>query len=417
MVKQWAKGIFWISIGSIFYTYIGFPLVLSLRGLLRQQRVKGDPSYTPNISVIVAAHNEAEMIIQKLDNLVSTSYPHPHLEIIVASDGSDDGTNELVAAYHHPQVRLLALPRQGKNKAISQAALTAQGEILVFTDADSLLPAESLSYLIAPFTNPEIGGVAGDYRHAAQKDTRQEGERAYWNYDRMLKQLQSWGGSVSAASGALYAIRRSLFKPVPSTVTDDFFTAMQVVSSHHRFIFEPGAVAYGPTAPSAKAEFRRKVRIMTRGLYGVWLVRHLLNPFNYGFFAIQLFTHKLLRRLTVIPLLLLSLSAPLLWPLGAFYKLVTVGQIALHGAALAGLLLRNTSLGKSKLLSLPFHFDLIYGAAGVALINIFWGKRYSTWGSERAVVQELLPKEELPVVLSPLQNNKNILIKDISWLG
>lgn len=395
IIKQLAKSIFWGSIGWVLYVYIGFPFVLVLRGLFSRQRpVKRSISAPPMVSIIVAAHNEADMIIQKLDNLLATHYPRTHLEIIVASDGSDDGTNKLVAQYNCPEVCLLALPWQGKNSAISQAASSARGEILVFTDADSMLSPDTLPYLIAPFADPEVGGVGGDYRHGEQKDIKQTGERAYWNYDRLLKRLQSQGGSVSAASGALYAIRRTLFQPVPTSVTDDFFTAMQVVSSHHRLIFEPRAVAYGPTAPSAKAEFRRKVRIITRGLYGVWLVRHLLNPFEYGFFAIQLLTHKVLRRLAVIPLLLLIISAPMLWSVGRIYKLATLGQIGLHGAALTGFLLRHTWLGKSKFLNLPFHFDLIYVAAGVALMNTLRGKRYSTWGSERAVIQEMIPQKE-----------------------
>lgn len=391
MIEPVVRGIFWGSVGLIFYVYVGFPLILALRGLLiRPRQVERHAAYTPMVSVIVAAHNEAAMIVQKLDNLLCANYPHSRLEIMVASDGSDDGTNELVAQYRHPKVRLLALPRQGKNRAISQAASTALGEVLVFTDADSLLLPDALLFLTAPFADPQTGGVGGDYRHTARQNSGQAGERAYWRYDRVLKRLQNWGGSVSAASGALYAVRRTLFKPVPAGVTDDFFTAMQVVSARCRLIFEPQAVAYGPMTPSTKAEFRRKVRIMTRGLYGVWLMRHLLNPLNYGFFAIQLLTHKLLRRLAVIPLLLLAISAPILWPAGAVYQLATLGQIGFHGAALAGFLLQNQRIGKLKLLSLPFHFDLIYAAAGVALVNTIGGKRYATWGPERAKVQETI---------------------------
>jgi hypothetical protein len=158
---------------------------------------------------------------------------------------------------------------------------------------------------------------------------------------------------------------------------------MQVVSAGQRLILEPRAVAYGPMAASAEAEFRRKVRIISRGLYAVWLVRPLLNPFRHGFFAIQLLTHKLLRRLLVIPLLLLGVSAPLLWSAGWIYKVATLGQFGFHGAALAGFLLRNTRLGRLRLLRLPFHFDLIYVAAGVALVRTIRGHSYAVWGPER----------------------------------
>jgi cellulose synthase/poly-beta-1,6-N-acetylglucosamine synthase-like glycosyltransferase len=320
--------------------------------------------------------------VQKLESILAAKYPRNRLEIIVASDGSTDATNDLVSKFKDDGIKLLVFPRQGKNLVLNNTAPIAKGEILIFTDADSILPPDSLQNLVAPFGDPRIGGVSGDYRHDS-KNVKQEGERSYWNYDRLLKRLQSSAGSVSGASGALYAIRSSLFKPLPKSVTDDFFTAMQVVSSHHRLVFEPKAVAYGPVASSANEEFKRKVRIITRGLHGVWLMRHLLNPVEYGFFAVQLFTHKLLRRLISFPLILLMISAPLLWNSGWLYMAATIAQLAFHSIALAGLLLRNTQIGQSKLFGIPFHFDMIYYASLIALLNNLRGKQYATWGSDR----------------------------------
>lgn len=375
--------LFWGSIITILYCYVGFPLLLVARGILvGSRKIRKRPNPFPRISVIIAVYNEADVILKKIENILASNYPTKQLEIIVASDGSTDGTNDLVASFNVPEVRLLALPRQGKNIAINEAVRTAQGEILVFTDADTILHRDSLQNLVASFSDPEIGGVSGDFRHASQ-NVKQEGERAYWNYDRILKRLQSENGSVSGATGQLYAIRRTLFSPVPITVTDDFFSAMQVVSSRHRLIFEPRAVAYGPMASSAQAEFRRKVRIITRGLHGIWFMRHLLNPFSYGFFAIQLFTHKLLRRLVVIPLILLAASAPLLWQAGWLYQAATVTQFAFHAIALAGFALQNTRLGQTKFFGIPFHFDLVYYASLIAIFNNLLGNHYSTWRPER----------------------------------
>lgn len=394
--------IFWGSTFVILYCYIGFPLLLALRGLfISSPKVQKQANYFPVISVIIAAYNEVDSITKKIENVLASKYPHDRLEIIVASDGSTDGTNDLVAGFKAPQVRLLDLPRGGKNLAINEAVKIAQGEILVFTDADSILDSDSLSHLVAAFGDSAIGGVSGDYRHASKK-IRQEGERAYWNYDRILKNLQNRNGNVSGASGALYAIRHSLFKPVPATVTDDFFSAMQVVSSRHRLIFEPCAVAYGPVASSPQAEFKRKVRIITRGLYGVWLMRHLLNPFSYGFFAIQLFTHKVLRRLLAIPLILLLISAPLLWNTGWVYQGVTILQFAFHASALSGFMMQNTRLGQMRLLSMPYHFDLIYYASLIAIFNHLRGNQYVTWGPER------ITESSSGFKLSPLQDNSNL---------
>ncbi len=386
MLKGLLLILFWGSVFIIFYSYFGFPLLLALRGLFFPKKIKTSSSFLPTVTVIIAAYNEADGIAQKLESVLSTNYPYNKLEIIVASDGSTDGTNEIVSKFEGSGVKLLALPRQGKNQVLNNAVPTASGEILIFTDADSILPQDSIQNLVLPFADPEIGGVSGDYRHAS-KNVKQEGERAYWNYDRLLKQLQSSGGSVSGASGALYAIRRSLFKTLPASVTDDFFTAMQVVSSHYRLIFEPKAVAYGPVASSAKEEYKRKVRIITRGLHGVWLMRHLLNPLSYGFFAIQLFSHKLLRRLIAIPLILCAITAPLLWQVSTIYVVAAIFQIVFHSIALTGFFLRGTRIGQSKLLSIPFHFDMIYYASLVAILNNLKGKQFATWGSERIANQ------------------------------
>jgi cellulose synthase/poly-beta-1,6-N-acetylglucosamine synthase-like glycosyltransferase len=379
---------FWASVILIAYCFIGFPIFLAIRGLFFPKAIKLEPTYSPQVSVIIAAYNEADNITKKIDSVLASNYDLANLEIIVASDGSTDGTNELVANFKKSGVRLLALPRQGKNSVLNQAVAVARGDILIFSDADSMLLPDSLQNLVSPFADPEIGGVAGDYRHAS-KSVKQEGERAYWNYDRRLKQLQSAGGSVSGASGPLFAIRRSLFKPVPDGVTDDFYTVMQVISMHYRLVFQPTAIVFGPIAPSAQAEFNRKVRIITRGFRGIWLMRHLLNPFLYGSFAIQLFTHKLLRRLIAIPLILLAISAPLLWNNGAFYRVVTIIQLAFHLTAFIGFLLRNTQPGQSRIISLPFHFDMIYYASLVGLINALRGKRYAKWGPERSVESSL----------------------------
>lgn len=379
--------LFWSAVCVIVYTYIGFPIILALRGLLRPKPFKRGPE-TPLVSLIIVAYNEAPVIIKKLDNARSLDYPRDRLEIILASDGSDDGMNELVTAYNSDQVRLLILSRQGKNRTLNAAVATAQGEILVFSDADSMLAPDALRHLVAPFADPEVGGVGGNFCYATNTDEG-TGERAYWNVDRVLKQLQSRAENMTSATGQIYAIRRTLFKPVPMSVTDDFYTSVQVVSAHRRLVFEPLAVARGPVAASSNAEFQRKVRVMTRGLNGVRLSSHLLNPFQYGFFAIQLLSHKVLRRLMAIPLFVLAATAPLLWARGRFYRVATLLQLGLHGAALVGLLARGSRISKLKLFSLPFFFDMVNIASLVAAINVLRGKRQDIWVTQRATIEDV----------------------------
>ncbi len=325
------KVLFWSAIGTIIYTYGGFPILLAVRALVnRRQAVVGDDM--PLVSMIVAAYNEANGITRKLENVLALDYPVSQLELIVVSDGSDDGTDELVRRFNAPNLRLLSLPRQGKNLALNAAVAIARGEILVFSDADSMLEPDALRRLISPFADAEVGAVAGDYRHTRLSATSEStGEQMYWSFDRIMKELQSRGGSVTSASGQIFAIRASLCPVLPVGVTDDFYISIQAPAKHKRLIFEPRAIARGPVAPSHAEEFRRKVRVMTAGLRGVWHVRRLLNPLEYGFFAVQLFSHKVLRRLTVLPLMILVVTSVILRRQSWFFRLVMRIQMVAHG--------------------------------------------------------------------------------------
>ncbi len=378
--------LFWGAVGTLLYTYVGFPVVLVIRGLIGRRAVH-TADITPSVSLIIAAHNEADFIIKKLDNAHQVDYPRDQLEIIVVSDGSDDGTNALVREYNSSLVRLLELPRQGKNRALNAAIPLAHHEILVFTDADSMLQPDALRHLVAPFADPEVGGVAGNFQYE-QGSQEGGGERTYWSFDRLLKEMESGAGSVISATGQMYAIRRELVPTVASGVTDDFYISVRTIMHGRRLVFAADAVVSGPVSASDDAEFRRKVRILMRGLNSVWLSRSLLNPFQYGFYALQLLSHKVLRRLMAIPLIITALSAPLLWRRGWFYKLATLGQVAFHGLALIGYCLRGTALGRKKPISVPFFFDMVNLAAVVALINLLRGKRADVWVTQRASTED-----------------------------
>lgn len=378
-----ARWLFWGSLGVLIYTYLIFPLFTVLRGLFWKRPIKqAGGADLPTVSFLIAAYNEADSIAAKIENALASNYPAAKMEVIVASDGSDDGTNQIVASYGDLQVHLLALERQGKNRAITQAAQMAGGEILVFTDADSMLEPGALKELVMPFEDPQVGGVGGSY-HYLRDGSGGEGERTYWSFDRWMKTLQSQSGNITGTTGHIYAIRRSLFAPVPSGVTDDAFISREVIRQHYRLVLAPRAIAHGPIADQA-GEVRRKVRVTTRGLRCVWEQRYLLNPKEYGFYAIQLFSHKVLRRLMALPLLGLLLSAPQLWSRGLFYRLATIGQFVFHGAAIAGYKLRDDSLGQLKFLSFPYHLDMVNLATLVGIAQLFLGVRYDVWEAERA---------------------------------
>jgi cellulose synthase/poly-beta-1,6-N-acetylglucosamine synthase-like glycosyltransferase len=382
--KSLTKILFWGSVDLVIYTYFLFPLLTVLRGKLFPRPLhvdQNDNSLLPTVSLLIAAYNEADVIQAKLENAVALDYPADKLEIIVVSDGSDDGTNEIVTAFPSERVRLLALPRQGKNSAVNTAVSHARHAILVFTDADSMLNADALTHLMQPLLDPDVGGAAGDY-HYQKIRGKGDGERAYWDFDRQLKQMQSLSGSISSATGQIYAIRRELFQTVPPTVTDDAYISRTVLAAHKRLVFVPEAVARGPIA-DASGEYRRKVRITTRGLNCVWQQRHLLNPLRYGMISWQLFSHKVLRRVMALPLLVTAVTAPLLWSEGWFYRLAALAQTGLHGAALLGWLADKKQWKKIKLLTLPYHFDMVNIATLVALKNLVRGTRFDVWMAER----------------------------------
>ena len=383
--------LFWISVGLILYAYLLFPLLVILRGLIWRKPYKSqetDP--LPLVSIIIAAYNEEKEIGSKLDNILSLDYPRDLLEVIIASDGSSDRTNAIVQSYESRGIRLLPLPRLGKAGALNAAVSASKGEVLVFSDANSMYRPDALRELVRPFADATVGGVAGNQCYLKKKEASSvgAGERSYWDFDRILKQFESRAGNTISATGAIYAIRRSLFQPVMEGVTDDFYTSTGVIAQGYRLVFAPEAIAYESVAGTGSKEFGRKVRVITRGLQGVFVARReLLNPFRYGFYAIQLFSHKALRRLVVIPLILLFLVNPFLWQAGLFYQLAMVGQLAFYSLSLLGWLLDGTRLGRIKVFTLPYFFCLVNLAVLLATLNLMRGQQIKRWEPQRKVEQ------------------------------
>jgi cellulose synthase/poly-beta-1,6-N-acetylglucosamine synthase-like glycosyltransferase len=375
---------FWGAAALIVYTYILFPALVILRGLLRSRPHKS-AAITPRVSMIIAAYNEANSIGAKLDNILSLDYPRDCLEVVIASDGSTDGTDEIVRKYSGQGVRLLSLPRQGKAPALNAAVAASSGDILIFSDANSMYAPDAIRALVRPFADPEVGGVAGNQCYLAKSSASasNDGEHSYWNFDRKLKQSQSGAGNAISATGAIYAIRRALFRTVPTGVTDDFVTSTSVIAQGYRLVFASDAIAYEPVAKSSGVEFGRKVRVITRGLRGVLIMRELLNPFHHGFYAIQLFSHKVMRRLVVFPLLVLLVVSPLLWRRGPLYQAATLLQVGFYSCGALGMLLGGTRLGRLKIFTIPYFFCMVNAASLLAALNILRGHRIDRWEPQR----------------------------------
>jgi cellulose synthase/poly-beta-1,6-N-acetylglucosamine synthase-like glycosyltransferase len=381
-----SRVIFFVASGLVGYTYALFPGLVLLRARLRPRPHVSAP-ITPPVSVIVAARNEARSIGAKLDNLLNLDYPQDRLQVVVAADGCDDGTDAAAHARGDGRVRVLSLPRVGKASALNAAVGVATGEILVFSDANSLYARDAVRALVAPFADPDVGAVAGDQRYLADhaEAAVAAGERLYWDLDRAIKRAESRGGNAVSATGAIYAVRRALFSRVPPGVTDDFATSTAVIAHGKRLVFAPEAIAFEPVARSGGDEFARKVRVMTRGLNAVVARHELLDPRRYGFYALQLLSHKVLRRLMALPLAALALTAAVEARRSRAFRALAAAQGVLYGLGTAGLLLRRGGGWRSRVVALPAYFCLVNGASLAALWNVVRRREIDRWEPRRSV--------------------------------
>ena len=389
MVELFFVAAFWLSVAFLLYAYVGFPMLVAAAGRLRPRAVRTAP-ITPPLSLVIAAYNEEDVIADRLENAITAVYPREQVEIIVACDGCSDGTERIVRAYEPRGVRLLALPRQGKMRALDEAARAARGGILVFSDANTMCEPGALRALVRNFADPSVGGVAGHtaYRLHAGSESSSRGENLYWDYDTRLKHWESLSGSVVSAHGGLYAIRRALYQPVPDTaVTDDFAISTAVVEQGYRLVFEPEARATEYAVPEAQREFRRRVRLMTRGLRGVVLRRRLLNPFQYGFYALVFASHKVVRRVAPLPLVAMAVASLVLAARHPAYTVAAWAQGLFYAMAVAGFLLRRARIGGLKAMYVPFYYCMANLASALALVHLLRGRRIELWQPQRHAVR------------------------------
>jgi len=376
--------IFWVASMSIGMTYLGFPVLTILRArLVRRPYAIAD--ITPAVSVIIAAHNEEAVIGPRIENLLALDYPVDRIEVVIVSDGSTDGTDAIVASFAERGITLVAPGRVGKGAALGLGVAASSGEILVFSDANSTYRPDAIRALVRPFADPAVGGVAGNqvYSDGGEIDGTATIERGYWDFDRRIKRAQSESGSVTSGTGAIYAIRRAIFEPIPEGVTDDMLNTTRVVDHGLRLVFAEDAVAFEPVAPSNELEFGRKVRIMTRSFRCLIVMRRLFDPRRTGTYAFQLLWHKVLLRTAVLPLIALAVVSPLLWQRGRVYRLATVGQAVSYLLAGAGLAFARHPRGRSKALAVPAYFTMVNVASLLALRNLVRGARIDRWEPRR----------------------------------
>ena len=364
--------------------FTAYPLLLWLRSCIAPAEViRGE--ITPSVDLVICAHNEADAISAKLRNALALNYPDNALTIWVASDGSDDETVNLARAFESARLHVLDLPRGGKAAALNHVVRLGEGEVVAFSDANSMWHADALLALVAPLADESVGGVAGDQQYARVSNheaVENSGERSYWSFDRLLKTWQSRAGNVISATGAIYCVRRALFEPAPGDATDDFMVSTAVIAAGKRLVFAENAVAVEPAAAASGLEFQRKVRVISRGLRSVWYRRSLLNPARMGLYALELLVHKLWRRLVWIPLLALTLMSPFMFAAGGaagFVGVAVAGFTVISVAALSWPALR-----RYKIFAITGFVMMVNVACAVAAFKFVTGQRFTQWNLPRS---------------------------------
>jgi len=379
MANDLIQIVFWSSLAVLFYVYAGYPvLVFALAYLLPKKVSKAE--IIPSVTVLITAFNEEASIEAKLKNTLELDYPAEKLEIIVASDGSTDGTDEIVRTFASSGVRLFRQEgRAGKTVTQNNAVAAGLGEIILFSDATTHYSPDVLRKLLPAFADEKVGCVAGRLIYTDPTETNVgSGARSYWNYETLLKNAESDACSLIGASGCLYAVRKAAYEPMYAAACSDFLICTLLYRKGLRSVFEPEATCFEVTNEQASDEMRMRVRVISQTFTDLWQNRDMLNPFRSGFYAVELISHKLLRYFVPVLLLAAFLSNAALALSSAFFAALFALQTAFYLAAFFGWLLE--AYGKrTTLFVLPLYFVLANVASVIAFFQFLRGEQYASW--------------------------------------
>ena len=371
--------IFWLSALALFYTYAGYPLLIASISMLRPRKTRYE-HYEPSVTIIIAAYNEERALAAKLENTLALEYPRELLEIIVASDCSNDRTDEIARSFESRGVGLHRQPqRLGKTAAQNAAVENARGEIILFSDATSHYQADVLRRVMPNFADITVGCVGGRLVYVDPADSRVgRGARSYWSYETFIKKHESRACSLIGVSGCLYAVRRSAYVPLQNEACSDFIIATKMVEQGLRTIYEPAAICTEETNQRHDNEMKMRVRVIAQTFTDLWQHSSMLNPLNSGLYGLQLISHKVMRYM--VPFFLIGLfttSAALANGSISYRMLFALQGIGYLCATIAWVLeifgMRN------RLLALPHYFVLANVASLIALFQFLRGERYARW--------------------------------------
>lgn len=370
---------FWLCIGVLAYVYVGYPLLMHLVSRVFPKPVAA-AEIEPKVTVLITAFNEENDIRAKLENTLSVEYPADKLEIIVASDGSTDGTDEIVKTFADRGVILFRQEgRVGKTTTQNNAVQQATGDIILFSDATTLYTTDVFHRILPHFADETVGCVAGRLIYVDDASTIVgSGAKSYWNYETFIKTAESTACSLIGASGCLYAVRRSAYEPMYAEACSDFLICTNLYRNGLRSIFAHDAVCYEHTNSRSDDELSMRVRVISQTFTDLWRNRDMMNPLKSGFFAVQLISHKVLRYAVPFLLFALLVTNAALASQSNFYLATFAIQVLFYLLAFAGWIMERAG-HRLSVLAMPLYFVLANLASAVAFYKFLRGERYARW--------------------------------------
>ena len=380
-----AKIIFWSIVFLILHTYIFYPIILFILPKRKRRMDAATESPLPRVSILISVYDEERIIRQRIENLLALDYPRENVEILIGSDGSSDATNDVVHAFAGQGVVLSAFSeRRGKASVLNDLVQSSKNEILIFSDANTFYDPLVVQRMVRHFNDPSVGGVCGYLElRSEEQNSGGKGESFYWEYENAIKEMEGDVCTTFGATGAVYAIRRALFVPLPTemAINDDFMIPIRSVEQGFRIVYDKEVHAWEDATESAEKEFKRKIRIGAYNYHVLGQIVHLLNP-KLGFIAFGLFSHKVIRWMVPFFMCALFLLSVLLSDDMPIYRLFLWAQMAFYGTAVIGYVLDKLSY-PVKVFTLPYYFVLANLGLLIGFFRYICKTQKPTWSATR----------------------------------
>ena len=399
MILPITEILLWVLLLAVFYTYLGYGLIVFVLVKLRRLTGRGrsvtfDPAFLPDVVLMVPAYNERDYVAEKVRNSLALDYPPDKLRLFFVTEGSTDGTTEMLEerALSNPRISVMGgQQRLGKIEAVNRAMRLIDKPFVIFTDANTRLNSDAVRHIVRHFSDPRVGAVAGEKRIQllTNEGAAGSGEGLYWKYESLLKKLDTELYSVVGAAGELFAIRTELYKPVErDTLLDDFVISLRIAGRGYRVVYEPAAFALERPSFSVGDEKKRKVRIAAGGFQAIIRLSALLNVARYGWLSFQYITHRVMRWAVApfcLPLILLLNILLVVLPGTALYWWLLVAQVLFYASALLGYYLEDRHI-RVKLLFIPYYFSFMNVCALLGFLRYRRGNDTGIWEKVRRAV-------------------------------